>query len=105
MVSQKRERLFTETEYLLIESQAAFKSEYINGRIYAMSGGTPWHSQIAANIITEVKNRLKGKPCLVFTSDLRVKVRATGLLTYPDVTIVCGEPQYEVTTCSIRRNC
>jgi Uma2 family endonuclease len=95
VVSQKRERLFTEAEYLLIEGQAAYKSEYIHGRIYAMSGGTPEHSQIAANIIAEVKGRLKGKPCRVYTSDLRVKVRATGLLTYPDITVVCGEPQYE----------
>lgn len=51
MVMHQRERTFTPKEYLMIEEQAEFKSEYINGRIFAMAGGTPEHSQIAANII------------------------------------------------------
>ena len=94
MVSQKRQRTFSEAEYLLIEEQAAFKSEFVNGRIYAMAGGTPEHSHLAANIIASMVTQLKGKPCRVFTSDLRVKVRPTSLLTYPDVTVLCGTPLY-----------
>src|SRR2546423_1055877 len=80
MVSQKRAREFTEAEYLMIEEHAAFKSEFVNGRIYAMSGGTPEHSQIAANIIIALGIQLKEKPSRVFTSDMRMKVRATSLL-------------------------
>lgn len=95
MVSQQRAREFTEAEYLLIEKQANYKSEFLYGQIYAMAGGTPEHSQIAANIIGELRNRLKGRPCRTFTSDLRVKVQATTLNTYPDVTIICGQPMYE----------
>ena len=59
-----------------------------------MSGGSPHHSLIGANIGREVGNVLKGQPCLVFNSDLRVTIMPTGLKTYPDVTVVCGEPYY-----------
>jgi len=55
-----------------------------------MSGGSPEHSALAANIIRILGNQLNGKPCRVYTSDLRVRVTATGLATHPDVSVVCG---------------
>jgi Uma2 family endonuclease len=80
----------TEAEYLEAERQAQFKSEFFDGEVFAMAGGSPRHSLIAGNVLAELRSHLKGRPCVVFNSDLRVKVEATGLLTYPDVSVVCG---------------
>lgn len=85
----------TPQEYLARERQASFKSEFYQGEIFAMGGGSANHSLIAANFVREAGNFLKDKPCSVFTSDLRVQVRTTGLYTYPDATIVCGELEFD----------
>ena len=85
----------TEAEYLGIERRAEFKSEFLDGEMFAMSGGTSSHSLIAANLIFAIKLQLKGCPCRVFTSDMRVKVQASGLYTYPDVSVLCGQGQFE----------
>lgn len=58
--------------------------------MFAMAGGTPEHSLIATNLAGEFRNRLKGHHCVPYNADLRVKVEATGLFTYPDLSIVCG---------------
>ena len=81
----------TPQEYLIRERQASIKSEFYQGEIFAMGGGSANHSLIAANLVREVGNALKGRPCAVFNSDLRVQVQSTGLYAYPDATIVCGE--------------
>jgi Uma2 family endonuclease len=88
----------TEQEYLAVERAAPFKSEFIGGEMFAMAGGSPMHSLIAANLIGELRTRLKGCPCRPFTSDLRLKVEATGLFTYPDVSVVCGPLQFAAGT-------
>jgi Uma2 family endonuclease len=88
----------TEAEYLAVERAAPFKSEFFNGEMFAMAGGSPMHSLIAANLIGELRGKLKGRPCRPFTSDLRVKVEATGLFTYPDVSVVCGSLQFAAGT-------
>lgn len=77
-------------EYLALEQTAPQKHEYVNGRVYAMAGGTPEHARLASAIIAALTAALSGRPCVVFTSDLRVRVVATGRSTYPDVTVVCG---------------
>jgi Uma2 family endonuclease len=77
-------------DYLELERLADAKHEFVGGAIYAMAGGTPEHSQLAANAIYELRRALGEQPCVVYTSDLRVRVIATGLSTYPDVTVVCG---------------
>ncbi len=81
----------TPQEYLIRERQASIKSEFYQGEIFAMGGGSANHSLIAANFVREAGNALRDKPCIVFNSDLRVQVQSTGLYTYPDATIVCGE--------------
>ena len=83
---------YTMEQYAALEDEADYKSEFIAGRIYAMSGGTPKHSAIAANIIFEVSRLFRRGPCQVFTSDLRVGIMPLDVETYPDVTIICGEP-------------
>jgi len=82
-------------EYLARERQADFKSEFFQGETFAMAGGSPTHSLIAANCVGKLWQLLEGKPCKVFNSDLRVKVEASGLYTYPDASIVCGELQFD----------
>ncbi len=79
-------------QYLEIERKAELKSEYVGGQMYLMAGGSPEHSQIAFNIAGALRQKLRGGPCRGYTSDLRVQ--AGSLFTYPDVTVVCGEPQF-----------
>ena len=80
----------TLAEYVRLEASSDAKHEFLNGEVFAMAGGTPEHALLAANVIRELGNKLSGGPCRVYTSDLRVRVAATGLATYPDVTVVCG---------------
>lgn len=80
----------TYAEYLALERSADVKHEYVNGRVFAMAGGTPEHARLAGAVIGDLRTALRGKPCVPFSSDLRVRVAATGRATYPDVTVVCG---------------
>lgn len=81
---------FTFDEYISLEEISRVKHEFLDGQAWAMSGGSPEHARIAGTITRLIGNRLAGKPCDVFSSDLRVRVAATGLATYPDVTVICG---------------
>lgn len=89
------ERRYTPEEYLELEDNSPEKLEYFEGEIFAMAGGTPDHSLIAANLIGELRGALGARGCSVFTSDLRLKVEATGLRTHPDVTVLCGPPRQD----------
>ena len=88
-------RLLTAAEYLAQERCASFKSEYYQGETFAMAGATREHNLIVGNLVREVGNGLKGGKCEVYPSDMRVKISATGLYTYPDVTVICGGPEFE----------
>jgi len=88
-------RYLTPGEYLAKERKADFKSEYFQGEMFAMSGASREHNLIAGNVNRELGNQLRNRPCEVYQSDMRVKVSRTGLYTYPDVVLVCGEPQFE----------
>lgn len=81
----------TEAEYIAHERKAEFKSEFYRGEMFAMSGASRQHVRISGNLNAEARLALKGRPCAAYQSDLRVRVSATGLYTYPDVVIVCGE--------------
>jgi Uma2 family endonuclease len=76
-------------EYLELEESSPVKHEFMDGHVWAMAGGTPDHAAIAVNLASILRSQLRGRPCRVFSSDLRVRVLATGLGTYPDVTVVC----------------
>lgn len=84
----------TAHQYLDLDRAAATRSEYYFGEIIAMSGGSHNHSLISSNILREAGNSLKGTPCYSFNPDMRVKT-PTGVYAYPDVTVVCGEPEFE----------
>ena len=94
-MSPLAERLYTAEEYLALERAANQKSELVNGRIYAMTGGTVQHTRIVRNLILSIGGRLSGGPCEVFSNDLRVKVSHTGMYTYPDVVALCTTPKLE----------
>lgn len=85
----------TPEDYLALERQAETKSEYLDGEMFAMMGGSLKHSLIVGNLVRELGSQLKKRPCQVFPSDLRVHTPATGLYTYPDVIVVCGEPRLQ----------
>ena len=81
---------YTYEEYRRFEDTNPARHEYVDGQILAMAGGTPAHARLQAAVLFALERRLEGRPCQPFPSDLRVKVVATGVATYPDVTVVCG---------------
>jgi len=93
MSSPQTLRRLTESEYLEIERAADFRSEFFEGEMFAMAGGTPQHSLIATNLTAAFHNRLKTHACVPYNADLRIKIEATGLLTYPDLSVICGPLQ------------
>ena len=84
----------TPEEYLVRERAAEFKSEYLFGQVYAKSGGSPEHAAIAINVGGELRAQLRGKPCQVFSSELKVRIRSNGLFAYPDLSVACGELEF-----------
>ncbi len=91
MSAQPDARKMTLAEYLAFAETSEEKHEYVNGFVYAMSGGTLEHSRISSALIRALGNALDGRPCVVFTSDGRVRVERTGTSTYPDASVVCGK--------------
>jgi Uma2 family endonuclease len=83
-------QLFTAEDYLRRERTASFKSEYVNGNVYAMAGGTINHNRIAGNVFRHLGNRLSTRPCEVFNSDLKVRIDKANVFRYPDVSGLCG---------------
>jgi len=86
---------YTPQQYLALERKAAYKSEYHEGYIYAMSWASREHNLIAGNFYATLHAQLRDRPCEAYMGDMRVRVSATGLYTYPDVVVVCGQPQFE----------
>ena len=83
-------KLISQEEYLAEERLALEKHEYFQGEIFAMSGTTIEHTVIAVNCITELRNKLKGKNCRPYESNLRIYIPPNSLYTYPDISIICG---------------
>ena len=81
-------------EYLALERKAEYKSEYIDGEICAMAGGSERHNLIVANIIAGLHSQLFGSSCRVYPRDLKVRARKPRYFYYPDVSVVCGETKF-----------
>ncbi len=78
-------------DFVAYERASPEKHEWLDGAIYAMAGGTPQHAALAARVVALLERRPRTDgPCTTFTADLGIRVQATGLATYPDVTVVCG---------------
>src|SRR6266487_4348279 len=86
--------LITPEQYLDADREAEYKSEYYQGVMYAMSGGTMTHSLIIGNLTGELRQTLRKQKCFVCPTELRLRVTETGLYTYPDVMVLCGEPLF-----------
>jgi Uma2 family endonuclease len=70
------------------------RTEYLNGEVFAMAGGSEAHNLIAGNVHGELRSCFKGRPCYVYTSDMKVRVESARLGAYPDVMAICGERQF-----------
>lgn len=84
----------TPDEYLALERKAEFKSEYMDGVVYALAGGSERHSLLATNIITSLSVQLRSRPCKVYSSDLKIGTPKLQRFFYPDVSVVCGDVQF-----------
>ncbi len=88
-------RHYTPEEYLALEESAIDKSEYHDGEIIPMTGGTTNHNSIIINLIANLKFGLRGKDYRLFTSDVRLWIPLTSRYVYPDIMVIQGEPQYQ----------
>ncbi|AUT02691.1 hypothetical protein CLI64_21105 [Nostoc sp. CENA543] len=89
-----QQRFYTPEEYLALEEVAEYKSEYIDGQIIPMVGGTVNHNQIALNLSTELNFAFKRQNYHVYMGDVRLWISEKRIYTYPDVMIVAGEPEF-----------
>lgn len=86
---------YTLEEYLAFEEQSEEKHEYFAGNIYAMAGASPSHNLLCFNLGGLLFTGLRGSDCRGFTSDQKIWIESAGLTTYPDLTIVCGQAQFD----------
>ena len=83
----------TEEDYLRLERAAETKSEFVDGEIFAMSGGSLPHGMLAIRWGAEISAKLRGRNCSVYSSDVKIRTHRTGSYVYPDISVVCGKPQ------------
>jgi len=84
----------TPEEYLAAERVASIRHEYVDGEVFAMAGASREHNQIVANLVRLLSNQLIDRPCSVFASDMKVKIKPAEKYTYPDVVVVCRKEEY-----------
>ena len=84
----------TPEEYLEIERKAEFRSEYYDGEMFGLAGASLPHNKVSSNVHVSLANQLRGKTCQVYQSDLKIKEKISELFTYPDIVVICGEPEF-----------
>lgn len=92
LLERETRRNFSPEEYLEFERESDTRHEYLDGRVFAMAGESLAHSRICANLMGEVRNKLKGKQCEPLSPNMKVRTSTASLFAYPDLTVVCGEP-------------
>ncbi len=100
----KIERRHLPDEYLELERDARDRHEFLDGAIYAMAGESLSHSRVCTNLSGEARNKLKGKPCEALSPNMKVRTSNASLFSYPDLTIVCGEPIFHDTKKDVLTN-
>ncbi|MFN8496067.1 MAG: Uma2 family endonuclease [Caldilineaceae bacterium] len=95
LLAEPQTRLMTPEEYLRMERASEYRHEYFRGEVTDMTGASREHNLIVMSISAALYGQLRKRPCEVYANDMRVKVSATGLYTYPDLVVVCGNPQFE----------
>ncbi len=86
---------FSFAEYVELVEDSRVKLEFLDGQVWAMSGGSPDHARVTANVTMLLAAALRGRPCAVYSPDLRIRSKATGLGTYADVTVICGQVELD----------
>ncbi len=94
-MSSVRSPAYSPQEYLALDRAADEKSEYWDGALYAMTGASRAHNLIAANVTTALNTQLRARSCEVYAADMRVRIPRSYRYLYPDVVVVCDEPQFE----------
>lgn len=94
-----RHEIFSPEEYLALDEKSSQRHEYWNGEIYMMSGSTPKHNRITLNVVGALDRALgkQKKPCTVYATDLRLRIKKANVYTYPDVMVICGKLEYDGT--------
>lgn len=90
----KTESLYTPEDYLIFERESESRHEFLDGKIFAMAGESLSHSRVCINLGGEVRAKLKGKNCEALSANMKVRTSNASLFFYPDLTIVCGEPEF-----------
>lgn len=93
-MSTQPKTCLTPEEYLAFERKAEYKNEYIDGEVYGMTGASREHNLITVNLGREVSQQLRGRPCEVYASEMRVRIPKRGYM-YPDLVVVCDKPRFE----------
>ena len=93
-MSTQPKHFVTPEEYLELDSKAEYRSEYHNGEMFPMESASRWHDWIFTQLTVLMDLHLRGKKCQAFSSHMRVLAASSGLYTYPDLSVVCGEPQF-----------
>ena len=94
-MSAEPQRKWTVKEYLAFERQSDVKHEYFAGELFAMSGASRAHNRISWNVTVALGPQLEKRACEGYAADMRVHIPATDRYTYPDIVVVCGEPEFE----------
>lgn len=92
MTARPRLHRYTYADYLAVELTSSTKHEFYDGEIYAMAVGTTEHAALSAEVVRLLGNAIGTRSCRVYTSDLRVYVQSVGLATFPDASVICGDP-------------
>ena len=93
-MSTQAKTFLTSEQYLEIERKAEGRNEYWRGEMFAMAGATREHVLLVSRLVSTLDQQLRSRPCEVYANEMRVFIPATGLYTYPDVGVVCGEPHF-----------
>ncbi|MBV8708278.1 MAG: Uma2 family endonuclease [Acidobacteriaceae bacterium] len=93
-MSTASKHFITPEEYLEQERKSEWRNEYLDGEVFPISGASRNHALITTNLVRHLSQELDERPCTVYSSNLRVRVPRTGLYTYPDVVVTCGEEQF-----------
>lgn len=89
----EKQRRSTRDEYLATEANAEFKSEYYDGEVFAMTGGSPQHSMICFNLIRRIGEAADQRDCIGFESNMKLEISPKNAFVYPDIMVVCGRPE------------
>lgn len=95
MSSIIKQTRYSAEEYLTLERNAPYKSDFHDGEIFAMTGASRKHNLISGNIYRELSLQLKNRPCEAYIVDMRVKAAKARSYHYPDIVVVCGKPEFE----------